>query len=432
MSDPPCLVVGVDWGSKLHQVCVLEPGGERLAERSFSHSGAGLSDLVNWLEKLSDGSLERVHVGIEMPHGAVVETLLERGVPVFSINPKQIDRFRDRFSLAGAKDDRRDAWVIARSLLSDSDCFRPLELKDPLLVELREWSRIDEELKQEKVRHGNRLRQQLHRYFPQFLELANDVAEGWILELWKLIPTPQKARAASAKKVARLLKTYRIRRFNASEVLKTLRQQPIRVAAGTVEAASAHVGLIIKRLEVVNEQLRQCQSRLEELLDDLARPSEDDDSHQKEQRDVEILRSVPGLGTINTATLLAEAGQALDERNYHTLRALAGAAPVTKRSGKSWRVVMRRACHPRLRYACYHWARVATQHDKPSRALYRRLRERGKSHGRALRGVADRLLGVTCSMLRHQTLYDPLRGSTKSSSDDAVVQAEPGAESGGR
>ena len=43
----------------------------------------------------------------------MVETLIEREFKVHAINPKQMDRFRDRFTLAGAKDDSRDAEVMA-------------------------------------------------------------------------------------------------------------------------------------------------------------------------------------------------------------------------------------------------------------------------------------------------------------------------------
>jgi hypothetical protein len=68
---------------------------------------------------------------------------------------------------------------------------------------------------------------------------------------------------------------------------------------------------------------------------------------------------------------------------------------------------MRFAAHVRLRNTVYHWARVATQHDPKSRSRYAALRKRGHSHGRALRGVADRLLGLACVLLRRQTLFDP-------------------------
>ena len=79
---------------------------------------------------------------------------------------------------------------------------------------------------------------------------------------------------------------------------------------------------------------------------------------------------------------------------------------MTERSGKMCHVMMRRACSGGLRFAYYHWARTAAQNDERSAAHYRELRGRGKSHGRALRGAVDRLLGVAVSMLRAGTLYD--------------------------
>ena len=86
-------------------------------------------------------------------------------------------------------------------------------------------------------------------------------------------------------------------------------------------------------------------------------------------------------------------------------------APATERSGKACVVVMRHAAQTRLRQAVFHWARVAVQNDPKSRNRYEALRARGHSYGRALRGVADRLLGVACVLLRRQALFDPEHGT---------------------
>src|SRR5208282_4221598 len=120
---------------------------------------------------------------------------------------------------------------------------------------------------------------------------------------------------------------------------------------------------------------------------------------------VEILASLPGVGRIVLATLLAEAWDALLRRDYAALRSLTGVAPVTKRSGKSSIVIRRQACHDRL--ANYHWARVAVQSDPKSKAKYAALRGRGRSHGRAMRSIADRLLNAACAMLKNGTLFNP-------------------------
>ncbi len=399
--------VGVDWASETHHVCVLDAHGNKLGERGFTHSGAGLAEMAAWILGLTKTAAEAVHVAIEVPHGPVVESLIERGFAVHAINPKQLDRFRDRFSPAGAKDDSRDAQVLADALRTDPRCLRRLAPVDPIVIELREWSRITEDLTQERTRLANRLREQLWRYYPQILGITDDIAAEWLLELWALMPTPDKARRVREATVARLLKRHRIRRIDAAGVLDRLRAPALVVAAGTTEAARAHIKALAARLALVNRQLRHAHDRLDRFTERLATSGDAEPGQNAEQRDVTILASLPGVGRIVLATLLAEAFDPLQRRDYHALRCLCGVAPVTKRSGKSKIVIRRLAAHRRLSDAVYHWARVAVQHDPTSRAKYAALRQRGHGHARALRSVADRLLAVACAMLQDHTLFDP-------------------------
>jgi transposase len=400
--------VGIDWATEKHQICVLNLAGDVVNEWVVPHTGEGIAGLCTELLDLSGSQVEGVHVAIEVPHGAVVEMLLEQGFSVSAVNPKQLDRFRDRFTVAGAKDDRRDAQVLADSLRTDPHCFRRLEVDAPEVIELREWSRMTEDLQQERVRLSNRVREQLRRYYPQMLQLNEDVAADWFLDLWEKAPTPRQAARLRESTIQRILKQRRIRRLEAKSVLERLREKPLTVSPGTIAAATAHIATVAARLRLINQQLKQAHKRLDELS---ALPSgEDDDSGQEsKQRDAQILRSMPGIGRIVLATLLAEASQPLKLRDYHGLRALSGVAPITRQSGKKCVVVMRRACHLRLRNAVYHWARTCIQHHPASRAQYAALRARGHSHGRALRSVGDRLLAVACAILRNQTPFDPTR-----------------------
>ncbi len=167
--------VGIDWGSQPHQVCVLDGERRRVGARAIDHDGASLARLADWLWTVSAGHPQRVAVAIEVPRGAIVEGLLERGFHVFAINPKQLDRFRDRHSVAGAKDDRRDAFVLADSVRTDQPSFRRLHLDEPQLLRLRELSRAEETLLEDFRRSANRFRDQLHRFYPQMLELCSGV-----------------------------------------------------------------------------------------------------------------------------------------------------------------------------------------------------------------------------------------------------------------
>jgi hypothetical protein len=396
---------GVDWGSERHQACLVDAHGTVIGERDYPHSAVGLAELGEWILSIS-GTANAVAVAIEVPHGPVVDALLDRGFLVYAINPKQLDRLRDRFSVAGAKDDRRDAYASADGLRTDRHLFRRLQVADPRLVELRAWSRLAEELQEERVRLRNRVYQQLWRYYPQMLGLTDDLAATWFLELWERAPSPAKAAGLRKPAVERLLKQHRIRRVDADAVLRILRQPAIKVADGVVEAATIHMSSLVARLRVVNRELKHAEHKLDELCGAIGEAGAAA-ADCITQSDVVVLRSVPGIGKITLATLLAEASGPLSRRDYQALRTLSGVAPVTKRSGKSHVVTMRYAAHVRLRRAVYHWARVAAQHDHRSRTRYAALRRRGHSHGRAIRGVADRLLALACVLLQRQALFDP-------------------------
>jgi transposase len=407
MTDQKQWYAGVDWASDSHHVFLTDGDGRKIAERVFKHGGEGLAEMAAWLVATSGAAeASQIQVAIEVPHGPVVETLIERAFQVHAINPKQMDRFRDRFTLAGAKDDSRDAQVMASALRTDPRCFRRLAVTDPVVIELREWSRIAEELSAERNRLTNRMRQQLWRYFPAMLELENDLGAEWLLDLWETMPMPDKAACTRETTIDKLLKRHRIRRFDAGHVLDVLRRPPVQVAAGTTEAASAHIATLIARIRLVNRQLKDAHLRLDLLTTRLI-PTEEAEPGQQKQHDVEILASLPGVGRIVLATLLAKAFDVLQRRDYAALRSLTGVAPVTKRSGKSCIVVRRQACHDRLAKAMYHWARVAVLHDPRSKAKYAALRSRGHTHGRALRSVADRLLNVACAMLKTGTTFNP-------------------------
>ncbi len=153
--------VGVDWASQTHHVSVIDAQGRKLGKRGFAHGGEGLAEMAAWIVKQTGTAPDAMSVAIEVPHGPVVESLMERSFRDHAINPKQFDRFRDRFSPAGAKDDRRDAHVLADALRTDPRCLRRLKSLDPTIIELQEWSRIGDALRHDRNRLGNRARESL-------------------------------------------------------------------------------------------------------------------------------------------------------------------------------------------------------------------------------------------------------------------------------
>jgi hypothetical protein len=402
------IYVGLDWGTESHQACVLDSKGDVLRECKIDHSGQSITDFLQCLNEMASGKPDRVAVAIEVPRGPIVEAFLEGRYAVFSINPKQLDRFRDRFTVAGAKDDSRDAYVAADSLRTDQHCFRRVGADHPDVVRLRELSRTEENLGGDLRRVVNQLYQLLLRYYPQLLQLCPTPAEPWLWALLELAPTPQRAARLTVARLKQLLSKHRIRRWTAEELRQVLATTPLPLAAGSADATSEHALLLLPQLRLLSSQRKEVRDRIETLLNQMAAQGSEG-SECREHRDVALLLSLPGVGCIIAANLFTEGSDPLAERDYYALRAHSGIAPVTRQSGKSKQVVMRRGCSERLRNAMYHWARCSAQHDPLSKLHYARLRQAGHNHGRALRGVADRLAAILIAMLKSGQPYDSSR-----------------------
>ena len=177
------------------------------------------------------------------------------GIAVFALNPKQLDRF----SPAGAKDDRRDALVLADSLATDRKAFR--EAPPPEIVRLRELSRTDGDLVEERTRLTDKLKAQIRRYYPAFLEAAPDLGRTWALDLWTLAPTPRKARRVRLPSVEAALGKSRA---SAEDVLAALRDKPVPTAPGTAEAVAESAGRIVRRLKALNAEIKDVRSEIKQ------------------------------------------------------------------------------------------------------------------------------------------------------------------------
>ena len=404
--------LGVDWGSETHQWCVLDATGGVLGERAVPHRTTDIQAALEWVQHLTGSPPAQIGVAIETPRGVLVDTLLEQGYAVAAINPKQLDRFRDRFCPAGAKDDRRDARALADALRTDPRAFRAVRPEDPAIIRLREVSRVLDDLQVEEGRLRNRLREQLGRVQAGWLTLCPAADEPWLWDLLRATPHPDHWGTLARRRITPVLRAQRIRRITADEVMAALHAARLTVAPGVTDAVAVRIELLVPQLLLIRQQLRTTQHQLDRLLTDLAAAGADD-PESREHRDVEILRSLPGVGRIVAATMLSEAVGPLADRDYGTLRAYTGSAPITRRSGKRLPTVhMRYACKGRLRNAMFHWARTSIQSDVPARAYYERLRARGHSFGRALRSVADRWLRILVAMLKSGTLYDSARFAT--------------------
>jgi transposase len=116
---------GIDWAEHHHDIAVVDADGAVLAQRRISDDIAGFTRLTEILCTHAE-DVTQVDIALETDRGLLVVALRAAGYRVFAINPKAVDRYRDRYAVSGAKSDRVDALVLANLLRTDRDRHRPL------------------------------------------------------------------------------------------------------------------------------------------------------------------------------------------------------------------------------------------------------------------------------------------------------------------
>ena len=137
--------LGVDWADKVHQVWVGDFQGNKVAEMKVAQTPEGMSEFSRWLHERRAQGIE-LWASIEKPEGRIVDFLLDDGVVVYPINPKAVDRARDRFRMSGAKSDLFDSYVLSEFLRTDHGHLRALqpnsEQAQELIMLTRDYLRL--------------------------------------------------------------------------------------------------------------------------------------------------------------------------------------------------------------------------------------------------------------------------------------------------
>ena len=403
--------VGIDWGEKKHQVCVLDGAGRVRGNRAFSHNGKGLRALVKWLKKTTGVSPASVAVVIERPAGPVVATLLAAGFAVYAINPRQSSNLRKVFDHAGNKGDRKDSWLLAEAGRTHRDAMRRVQPHPALIERLRERTKTTDRLLRDQLRQCQRIRNALVDYFPPMLEVASKLKhlrQPLFLAIFGKAPTPEAARKVRLSTWAKLLRRNGVTRITAERMFALFREEALTVVPGATEAAVASIRTALALLQVLNTEIARAEEQLTQLLDALSETEEVGGGPDATEPDlVTILRSRKGLGDKPLARLFAWAFDAVRGGDYRRLRVASGVAPVNVQSGEFETARQRRAVASSLQQATYLLARGVLRWDAEVKAYNRKLKEAGKTTARRQRSIADKEFRRLCAMVRHRTLYDP-------------------------
>ncbi len=389
----PRYYMGVDWADQTHAIWVVDDTGAKVLARPVPHTAEGLSELGRALYEWQAAGIE-VWAAIERPEGRLVDFLLDHGVTVYPINPKALDRARDRFRMSGGKSDPFDAYVLAEFLRTDQAHLRPLQPSSAAAQELKLLTRDQQRLVRQQTRLLNQLTATLKEYYPRPLELFADLTTQLARDFVRAYPTPTAVAALRRPQWQRFARAHRLGQARTAKLWQQLQPPALPVPAHVIRAKARLVEVLVEQLSTVVAALARYQTEIHRFF--AALPA------------AKWAKTLPGgRQGLTVPRICAELGDALGRwQSWQHLQAYAGMVPVTKRSGTQCLIRFRFACNAQLRAAVDTLAFVSLPRSAWARAAYDQQRTRGHSHHRALRAVGAKWLKILFTMWRHQAPYD--------------------------
>jgi transposase len=376
--------VGHDWAEAHHDVFVEDEAGGRLGGGRLPEGVEGVAGFHALVADHAEDPAE------------VVGSLVAAGYTVLAVNPLSVSRYRERHTTSGAKSDPGDARVLAELARTDGHHHRPIAGDSEQVEAIKVLTRAHQSLIWTRQRQVNQLRSTLREFYPAALDAFGELAHPDALAVLAVAPTPTLGRGLSRSKIAAALRRGgRQRRIDerAAEIQAALRSEQLAAPEMVAESMGSVVAALVGVVAELTTQIAGLETRLTESFE--------------QHPAAKVIRSLPGLGMILGARVLAEFGD--DPNRYADAKSrknYAGTSPITRASGRSHVVLARYARNKRLADACYLWAFAATNASPGARAFYDQRRAGGDTHNRPLRALANRLVGILHGCLRHHTPYD--------------------------
>ncbi|WAZ19007.1 IS110 family transposase [Streptomyces cinnabarinus] len=382
---------GSDCGKSHHHCLVLNDEGDTLLSRRVANDESELLQLIGDVLDLADG--REVTWAMDMTGGEpalLIELLLNHGQELVYIPGIAVNRATASYRGAG-KTDARDAKVIADQARMRRD-LQPIRPGDEMAIELRLLTEHRADLVADRTRTINRLKSLLNSMFPA-LERALDIGSVGSLMLLTGYQTPAAIRRVGKRRLTTWLRNRSVYR-------------PETLAAAAVEAAEKqHTAVtgeraIAKMVHTLAEEVTALNKKIietEKLIE----------GRFREHELADVITSMPGIGPILGAELLAATGGDLEAfPTPDRLAAFAGVAPAPRDSGQvSGNLHRPTRYHRRLQRVFYTSALVSIRCDPNSRRFYDRKRAEGKRHVQAVLALARRRVNVLWALIRDRRCY---------------------------
>ncbi|HRR96789.1 MAG TPA: IS110 family transposase [Candidatus Ratteibacteria bacterium] len=388
------IYVGIDWSDEDHKVYLTDDSEKRLDAFVILHTPEGVSELFARVEKFAK-SVDDVLFAVEKPSGLLVSAILDRGFTLYPINPKAVDRYRDRFKVSGKKDDFFDARVLANILRTDRHIHKPLIPDSPVCRNLKILTRQYESLSRLKRRVMNQIISTLKDYYPVALELFGKIDQPITIDFLKRFPTAEKFSKLTISQIKNFLKKHHYPGVEkkADELFQLAKTPHFQVEEFVVESRSLYLSTLLTQLKNLMNALTTFEHEIEKIL--------------SQHPDKDIFLSLPGSGNLTSAKLIAEFGDDRDRyKKVGAVQAVAGSCPVTRQSGKYRNVYFRKACIKPFRNATNQFAFNSIKNSQWAKDRYKKYVDSGKKKTHALRCLSNAWLEVIFAMWKNRSTYD--------------------------
>lgn len=385
------IAVGIDVGKRTHEACFLADDGRQVDRPlRFANNAAG----VRLLAERLDGLPEPAAIALEASGRywlGLQRHLAAAGRAVQVVNPLQVDRFRAT-GIRKAKTDRRDAFVLAD--LVRIGRTRPNYVPDDLILELRDLTRFRWGLVDQLGDTKRRLLGVLDRVFPEFADQFHDPFGASARALLARAATAADFAAIDLGELTSLLEAASRKRFGADKALALHRAAEDSLGLAALgRAARLELDQLLAQVALLEAQIDAADAAVAELL------------ATTEQH----LTTIPGVGPVLAATILAEVGDVDRFPRPSALVAYAGIDPSVFESGQfqGTRQRISKRGSPYLRRALYLAAHSAHQRDAELGAFLAKKLAEGKPYKTALVATARKLLGRVYVVLKEGRPYEP-------------------------
>ena len=385
-------IIGIDIGKNHHEASIVSPEGKQIGHSlRFATTHKGADSLMSFIfNNIGNSSCI---FGMEATGHywyPIYSFLKARGYTIYVINPIQSDSLRKMY-IRQTKNDSIDSFLIAEVIRFGQ--FTTTSMADENILAMRQLCRYRDSVissrTEIKLRIGTIMKQIFPEYEKQFSSLWLSTSMG-ILEKYL---TPENIENAPIDELFEIIKDKSHNKLTMKKAISIREAAADTFGIKIAQDAFFQLKQLIDRMNFLDKQIEALDCQILEYY---------------EKFDC-YLHTIPGIGMIAAATILAEIGDINRFKSSSALVAFAGIDPTVRQSGEfsSTHNHMSKRGSPYLRHAIFLAATTCSFHNSPLNAYYKKKRDQGKHHLTATGAVARKLTSVIYAVLRDSKPYEP-------------------------